>query len=1132
MHVAVYYSTTPNAVPDGIACIGRASGRFHVADAICSPSIEWEHDPQPVICSNSAASMQWHAEIVTNASAGARFNSSGAWREHSGGEALAHGAEPFYGLDGSVYLVYGAHEPGDIRIVQLNESSGRLPFVAQPGHAPGSASVGVYHHAAAGPNFVLGADERAPPDSQAAYLGGKVKLSEQNNSIVQNAFVLPTRRNRTAEYFLFVEWFGGVKDAVNESSTSRIYVGRSRVSPTGPFYDRIGNRMSHRYEVLLGDERTISIVSARWGANCNGLGYDVSAVAKLYCEGQPYCDWVLRYQELDSIDPHSYSHFDFPPAAQTHAKQFGDAANNFADQVGCAREMQITYQCSKHAAVLYDSEMADAVHRVFVEAEAANGSVAHLRCESPSSVLVPGGSLFADPQRLGGNLHFTTVGHSGVFAYKRGKELVHVFTFQYQTMRSATPELGARRIRFASDGWPVLEQDHEAQWARCGEPEAIYSRVAPHSYFATEAHINPDEPLQAHYGGSSSTRTHCRHHEERGTHCVGDSLRATHPQIGIAGAEGSLLHGQIETEGSAGWWREQQDHCNPLIETLLGKKLVCTRFAGKGDLNPAKHVSTMERIRGCPRLACERKFACRQDPKTRAAAGTLDSCTEALQCKKLPELRVIAWDSTDFFENGTPVETTRDGLVLSLVARASDCHASAHISRIDPGMGFVYGGSAVTVYGTGFGAPARCRFGWLESFAYNITAHRMVCKVPSLNDTVSTTSVHGGPRGVPLVDLMRVPVILEVSMMTNEALARTPLPVATRLARGDNFTNDRHAFQFYDHTKIFVSFLRPQGGPTLGSTHVDVHGAGFWPSDANSNIKCRFSSAPGRIVVVQATYHNSERVSCFSPSHTSNTRLDFDITFDEQQYVGAGASFTFYTLHNMSTEDAAAVVPSVMISSINPIGGPARGGTIITLLGRGFAPLDDPGDGLESFANRELHKLNDGHHDLHRSVILRHGLFCLFKDVDAIVHGASVAGEKELRRSIIPATAADSGQLVCVTPRFGGFAETSQVSSQALHREVPVAITLNGNPAERTESKIAFTYYRDDRHLQPKLHRVQPFGGPAEGGTVVTIRMHSAMLRLNVFTPFYLLRLRCNYVAQVLHLVSIIALHPVSDNLM
>ena len=62
-------------------------------------------------------------------------------------------------------------------------------------------------------------------------------------------------------------------------------------------------------------------------------------------------------------------------------------------------------------------------------------------------------------------------------------------------------------------------------------------------------------------------------------------MRATHPQIGIAGPEGSTLHGRIDEYGTEAYWREQTDHCNPLVETQLGRPLKCTRFAGRGDIN-------------------------------------------------------------------------------------------------------------------------------------------------------------------------------------------------------------------------------------------------------------------------------------------------------------------------------------------------------------------------------------------------------------------------------------------------------------------------------------------------------------------------------------------------------------------
>ena len=471
----------------------------------------------------------------------------------------------------------------------------------------------------------------------------------------------------------------------------------------------------------------------------------------------------------------------------------------------------------------------------------------------------------------------------------------------------------------------------------------------------------------------------------------------------------------------------------------------------------------------------------------------------------LTELRVVAWDSAHFFADGgaAPIVVTRDGLVASLVPAVAHCGAALRISRIDPALGVMQGGTMVTVYGTGFGEPARCRFGWLETAAENITAHLMRCPVPPLNQTFVES---GHPQSVDLLRLVRHPLMLEVSMMSEAVLDGTPLTDAVRELRGDNFTLDRFSFQYHDPTRIAISFLRPQGGPTKGDTHIDVHGAGFRPSDGNSNIKCRFSwfteeqipthagepevfITHAERVVVPASYHNSERMSCYSPNRTANTLATFDVSFNEQEYFGANASYSFYTLHN-ATEDAPRAPPNVVISSIHPVGGPARGGTVLTLFGSGFAPLDDPSGSIEAPRNRELHTLDDGVHDLHRSVISRAGLFCLFAGIDAVVHGAAHPHAPQVRRGVFLGTVVSANEMTCVTPAF----EPLQVGVLAgADANVSVEIILNGNLHARTASGIAFSFYREQRHLLPKLHSVQPFGGPAEGGTWLTIR--GALLR-------------------------------------
>ena len=82
----------PQPTPPRPSCIGRATARWGGAnrsagdddgvDDVCTPTLVWADDGAPLLCS-----------------------------DHGGGDARAPGAEPFYGFDGSLYLVYGADGP-------------------------------------------------------------------------------------------------------------------------------------------------------------------------------------------------------------------------------------------------------------------------------------------------------------------------------------------------------------------------------------------------------------------------------------------------------------------------------------------------------------------------------------------------------------------------------------------------------------------------------------------------------------------------------------------------------------------------------------------------------------------------------------------------------------------------------------------------------------------------------------------------------------------------------------------------------------------------------------------------------------------------------------------------------------
>lgn len=164
---------------------------------------------------------------------------------------------------------------------------------------------------ARGPSFILGADQLSTLDNARAYIGGSIQVVPQSTSLVSSAFVLPIQRNGTAEYFLFVQWFSHCDSCETGSgdkrTLSRIYVGRSVGSPVGPFYDRIGQPMNERTAEIISGSRTVHILTAVWGSNCGGRGYDVLRAVQMRCEGEITCKWNVSASELDDIASSSYA---------------------------------------------------------------------------------------------------------------------------------------------------------------------------------------------------------------------------------------------------------------------------------------------------------------------------------------------------------------------------------------------------------------------------------------------------------------------------------------------------------------------------------------------------------------------------------------------------------------------------------------------------------------------------------------------------------------------------------------------------------------------------------------------------------------------------------------------------------
>ena len=359
-------------------------------------------------------------------------------------------------------------------------------------------------------------------------------------------------------------------------------------------------------------------------------------------------------------------------------------------------------------------------------------------------------------------------------------------------------------------------------------------------------------------------------------------------------------------------------------------------------------------------------------------------------------------------------------------------------------------------------------------------------------------------------------------MLSEAVLVRSPLSESIREARGENFTNDRFHFQYYNASRIRVSFIRvtytertrmlsprcnlvpdqltpanpclqPQGGPLSGGSPVQVHGAGFMASGGYDKLKCKF----GGQLPSPATFSNAQRVVCVTPKQAHGISLALEITVDGQRYTDDGHNFSFYGVENTSEPN---LVASLFVRTVHPMSGPSRGGTIVSLHGGGFLSLCASSQSQPVFHHRELDGASGASDGLHEGMSSRSGLFCIFEGVGQELFGAVPSSETPVLSDMIPATLFSDSLVLCQAPPYEGFALT-HVDSTTTDVLVPVEVTINANRSDRTYSAQSFMYYRDDRHFSPKLHSVQPSGGPTDGGYVVRIAGHTLRTLISTGTP-------------------------------
>ena len=204
--------------------------------------------------------------------------------------------------------------------------------------------------------------------------------------------------------------------------------------------------------------------------------------------------------------------------------------------------------------------------------------------------------------------------------------------------------------------------------------------------------------------------------------------------------------------------------------------------------------------------------------------------------------------------------------------------AAARLAGLRPTAGPRSGGSLVTLMGSDFArAPMRCHFGQVDVVSSYVATHTVQCIAP--------------PSG-----------------------AGTWSRVLVRLSvDGDVVSAAAGRVHFVYQDEPAIRLVSPTTGPEEGHTRVSVLGSGF---ASTASLKCRFGS-----VVVDALFVSDGMVNCTTPTHLPGL-VAMEVSLDALHFSASNASFVYH-----ATATVLAIAPSV---------GPTRGGTNVSLTGRGL----------------------------------------------------------------------------------------------------------------------------------------------------------------------------------------------------
>ena len=99
---------------------------------------------------------------------------------------------------------------------------------------------------------------------------------------------------------------------------------------------------------------------------------------------------------------------------------------------------------------------------------------------------------------------------------------------------------------------------------------------------------------------------------------------------------------------------------------------------------------------------------------------------------------------------------------------------------------------------------------------------------------------------------------------------------------GVDWTNSQRVFTFYDHARVQISLLEPQGGPLAGGTQLFIHGSSF---QATEHLKCSWDGNTDPALKVDATYISFNTLKCITPPIATAGERSLEIALDDYHFT-------------------------------------------------------------------------------------------------------------------------------------------------------------------------------------------------------------------------------------------------------